>query len=185
MTIEDKIHFQILERLLTIKNTDISKQQYYTLTEGIKSANHDYVFNKMKEKGYIVDGNNYIDEKYPQRKDGSYNTVYRLSITDLGEAAYHGFKKQHINETVKKVAFWILFVSSIVSAIYGVLTYYAPSSNNQPLQKSTTAPAQITAPQPRIEKSDTIKGRLLDSPSILKNNSKISGKSIPTTPNKK
>lgn len=138
MTLDEQHDFLILERLLPTKGKRLSIEQYYDITKDITGNSHDYLKASLLQKGYLQDGDNYVDEERPKYSDGRYNTVYRIFLTDIGVKAYYDLKKKQLNELIQKAAFWILFVASVISAIYAVATYYA-SGATKPPQSQTPA----------------------------------------------
>ena len=132
MTLDEQHDFLILERLLPTKDTRLSREQNYDLTKEITGNSHEYLKASLLQKGYLQDGDNYVDEERPKYSDGRYNTVYRIFLTDIGVKAYYDLKKKRRNEIIQKIAFWILFVASVISAVYAVATYYASDATKPP-----------------------------------------------------
>lgn len=134
MTLDEQLYLSILERL--VQNIGLlSKEEYDNLLKDITGNSHEFLKDALLAKGYLADANNYII-------DDSYN-VYRIKITDIGIRAYHDLKKKKCNELIQKVAFWILFAASIISAGYAVATYYS-SDDTKNQQSTTTTLPQMT-----------------------------------------
>lgn len=148
MTLDEQHDLLILEKLLPTKGTHLSREQYYDLTKDITGNSNDFFKASLLQKGYLQDGHNYIDEQYPKSSDGGYSTVYRIFLTDIGVKAYYDLKKKKRNELIQKVAFWILFAASIVSAWFAGATYFTDDDTKN--QKSTT-PTFL----PKQDQSDT------------------------------
>lgn len=143
MTLDEQHDFLILERLLPTKGKRLSREQYYDLTKDITGNSHDYLKASLLQKGYLQDGDNYVDEERPKYNDGRYNTVYRIFLTDIGVKAYYDLKKKQRNELIQKVAFWILFAASIVSAWFAGATYFSDGeAKNQQSTTPTLSPTQ-------------------------------------------
>lgn len=161
MTHEENIQFKILDKISNVDTTLFSAVEYNKLVSGIEgAATRGYIFQKMKTNGYVTYEGGYINPKYPDRD----YTEWKVAITDVGLSAYRDFKKRSRNETIKKIAFWVLFAASIVSAVYGVLSYYSnDKTNSQSKQKVNIAQDSPTINLPQKQTPDTIAVHLADS----------------------
>ncbi len=142
MTLEEQQEYLILEKMLPTKGSNLLLHQYFNLTESISGDSGSFIKDNLIKKGYLQEGN-FINPELPLTLHITSRTEIKIFITDIGEKAYYSLRKKKRNELIQKIAFWILFVASVVSAIYAVLTYYADASTKN--QKSQT-PTLMTEP---------------------------------------
>jgi len=95
MTIEEEQDYLILEKLLSTSGTKLSRDQYYDMTIKIAGNSHEYIKASLLKKGYLLDGNNYVDNTLPETVPINNRICYRIFLTDIGIKAYYSLKKKN------------------------------------------------------------------------------------------
>lgn len=118
MTLEEQQHLSTLKRLLATKGRALKDMEYHKLVEDITGNSHDYIRKTLISKGYLKEGNNFVDQECPR------NTVYRIYLSDMGEKAYFNLRKKKRNELYQQIAVWTTLILAFLCALFGILTYY-------------------------------------------------------------
>lgn len=120
MTIEEKFTLQILDRLVNYDGkTVIQLKAFEDLISDVVGVGSPslQMRTQLEEKGYISISNNFVDKDDGHLYPGLY-------VTKFGKSTYQELLKKKVSDRMMKIAFWITLIAAVVSAIYGVATFY-------------------------------------------------------------
>lgn len=145
--------YKVLKKLKKSNTEKFRDFQFKNLVGEDLGNSFDFIKLTMTNKGLIEDAV-YMEDNM---------RTHLISITKLGEQVYGELRNKNTWGIIKEIAFWLLFIASIVSAVYGILSYYkSDDTKNQQLQKKDLLQEQV--------KEDTYRQ---SKPSVKYNNNKI------------
>lgn len=141
VTIEEKQEILVLAALIPVKDKILTYTEYDELIIPIVGGSAVFIKNRLCDKGYMVEGRNYIDETKPEHWPFESRMRYGCKLTDIGEKAYHDLKNKKRWGIAKEISFWVILGSTVITLYFTVIDHVScnikPDKAQQPPNTDT------------------------------------------------